>query len=144
MPASDQDVVLSDTDALAQLITLPMQPERVTWKLTALGENSGRVPGPTDYTLRAVLKLSAKDATSLRAQAQPHARNWNVVWEESHFEAWYPDSVKQSFTFDASAGKYHLNGSVYDAAALFGKPPFTSGSFIITDSDEVFLSLSTQ
>jgi hypothetical protein len=56
---------------------------------------------------------------------------------------WYPESVKDSFTLDAMTGKYKLKVAAYDASVMFGKPPFSTGSFIILNANELFLSLSS-
>lgn len=146
MPESTESVAVSrNIEELGQLINLPFYPETVLWIVTPVGDPGDRTaPGPNDYKLEAVIKLSVEDMNKFRKLANSYKLNWNVEWEESYFESWYPPSVKQSFTLDTETGKYRLNGSAYDASEMFGKSPYLMGSFIITSDDEILLNLSTR
>ena len=136
------DPVHTDIEGLSSFIDLPMQPESVLWRVTKRGvEGSRMVPGPSDYKLEAVLTFSPENIQTIQDQSSAYALDWSVAWEESDFEAWYPDSVKQSFTFDAVTGKYERNGSVYEASEMFGTLSYSTGSFFVTDSGEIVLSL---
>lgn len=129
---------------LANLINLPFQPENALWNIGQMGDEDARTtPGPTDYRIEAVLKFSTEDMAQIQNQANAFKLDWEVKWEESYFEAWYPDSVKNSFTLDAETGEYELNGSAYNASTMFTKPPYSTGSFIILNNNEIFLSLSS-
>lgn len=142
--AAEPVAVQDNLESLAQHITLPFPPETALWTITPLGNSSARsAPGPTDYRLDAVLTFSPADLDKLRAEAVADAVNGEIVWQESSFASWYPDSVKQSFSHDEESASYTFNGSAYDAAALFGKSPYLNGRFFITPDSIVFLTLFT-
>ncbi len=138
--------VRNDSEGLAQIINLPARPQSALWHVSTPGnENPRSVPGPSDYTLEAVITFSDEDFQAIQADASAYVLDWIVEWDESYFEEWYPDSIKNSFTFDDETGKYRLVHSVYDASQMFGKSPYLTGSFIFSDvnAGELFLSLSS-
>lgn len=140
--SSEADTVHTDIAGLSELLSLPAVPERVQWHRSVQGAaTQGALPGPSSSGLEAVLTFSADDVRALEQQAKPFVVDRAVEWDASYFEPWYPASIRDSFVLDPASGKYRLERPLYDATTLFGKPPYSAGHFIITNSGDVFVSM---
>jgi hypothetical protein len=130
----------TDVEALAQLITLPYEPERAIWQVQQQGEPG---LGPTDFTLTAVLNYDEATMDQLRAQLENVAPLNPLRVEATFFEEWYPASVQGSFTQEGESNQWLLSVPRY-APDLFAKQSFINGYFFITaDGRSIFLSLFT-
>ena len=147
VPTQPGVVVRNDVEGLMQMINLPARPQSVLWVVSPRGDKNSRlVPGPSDSVLEAVITFSPEDLQTIWATAEAHVQAEGMIWDETDFEDWYPDSLKRSFVYDSGTGKYKFSGPVYDAASIFGKSPYLTGGFIVFNAadGELFLSLSTR
>ena len=129
--------VRNDREGLAALINLPAQPTQVAWLSQPLGIDSGRVPGPTDLELHAVVTFAPADLEAIRQQAIP--LGGVVQWSAKEFKPWYPPTVRDSFQPDGAM--FNLTVPLYDADPIFGQNNSWRGTFFITPSGDLVLIL---
>lgn len=130
----------ADMAALAERITLPYEPESVVWQVQQQGVSG---LGPTDFSLVAVLTYDEATMDQLRAQLETTEPLGAMRVEENFFKAWYPDSIRNSFTREAGSDEWVLQGSQYPPD-LFAKQSLINGFFFITEEGRsIFLRLFT-
>lgn len=81
--------VSRDVDRLGRNIRLPRRPVSVVWQVTARGSGGGDrgVPGPTDYTLTAVITFRSQDIKAIVAQAARRPGNTALITPPPWFPA---------------------------------------------------------
>lgn len=117
-----ENKVSTDVDELARLVNLPHKPVSATWQRRASGADAGasRVPGPTDWSLTALLEFSEEDAARVVAVATARRP---AATREVKAQDWFPEAVKKHVTGDA------LKGEAYDAGDFY-KSPLVNGTLL--------------
>lgn len=104
--------------------------------------NSGRtVPGPTDWTLTAVLTFRPQDLQKIvdRASKRPAPSTRGLV----KLQNWLPSSVRKYAIKDSQTGYYRLKGQVLDAGD-FMKLSLANGFMVRIDKiPHIYLYLYT-
>lgn len=127
------DAPSSDMNELKKFISLERyQPNKVKWTYSKIGDASDRIPGPTDYALKAEMEFSPSTIEQIKK-------------DYLLFSVAPQPIFKKSFQFDwLSKTKIKALGSknfhVYQPV-LFGVE--RRGSFIILDDKTVLLHYST-
>ena len=126
-------LVKSDVDELEMLIKIPFHPQDADWFEEPLGKaDNGRVPGPTDRKLTAVLHFSKADADNIVAQAEKHRP---PTPETMNTETWFPaELIAQSQT----SGDETLKGMTYGANDFYN-PPYMDGKITRIEGTDYFL-----
>ena len=125
--------VKNDVDELEMLIKIPYHPQDADWFEEPLGKGeTGRVPGPTDRKLTAVLHFSREDADKIAAQAEKYKP---PTPENINTEPWFPaELIAQSQT----SGDETLKGTAY-AADDFYNPPYAAGKITRIEGTDYFM-----
>jgi hypothetical protein len=134
-PAVSQDV-----NALASIIPLDPQPVAVSWQRKALGSNHVvDIPGPTDYSLTAVLQYRDEDVAAVVAAAakMAPAAIGEVAWQD-----WFPAALKP-FATPSQDGNLVLKGERYQSHQI-KRAPLLQGPLVRIGKTNYFvLSLFT-
>lgn len=129
--------VKDDITELLNIIRLPEVPEEAMWKEETLGKQDGRVPGPTDKKLIAVLKYTPENAAKIVALVE---KNKTPEPSEVSAESWFPEElIAQS----QLSGNESLKGISYGANDFFNIPYGTGRITRIENTDYFVLELMT-
>jgi hypothetical protein len=118
-------MISQDVAALGKLIQLSPLPITVVWQHKQLGSNRvPDVPGPSDWSLTAVLQYSDEDTAKIIAKAAKieSPEPTEVPWQE-----WFPSNLRA--TTPGAASTVALRGERYQADDYF-RPPLMNGSLI--------------
>lgn len=115
-------LISTDAKKLGQLITLPYQPLSVVWTSKVQGGGNSSAPGPTDYSLTAVITFKPQDMAKIIASAQKQqpARNYQVPVQE-----WFPRALQAKAVQDGS-GNQIIKGQRLSAQDFY-KMSFSNG-----------------
>lgn len=131
---------------LSKWIILPDQPLKAKWKIERLGEkNQSRLPGPTDYKLKAIIEFDKKTADKIKKEAKEPDTGVGVRWDEKDFKDWYPPEMKDHFGKDEMFPEFYSLKSPYYSPDLFIKEslPLREGYFFFVDENTIYLDLTT-
>ena len=135
---ANANLAKSDVDEFEMTVKLPFHPQDVIWREETLGKADGRVPGPTDRKLTAVILFNKEDADKIVAQAAAYRPGTPVTMNA---ESWYPDELAAISQLSADKS---FKGMSY-AANDFLQPPFTEGKVTrVEDSNFFVLELFTK
>jgi Fe2+ transport system protein B len=126
--------VSTDIDALAKAMNLPVRPTEAKWQAKALGNTENRAPGPTDYSLTAVLKYNDAEAQELikKLESVPVEKKTANI----EVEGWFPEEVKKNQkTVD---GINRLKGANYSPDA-FLRSPYSGGRVVRVGETNYFI-----
>jgi hypothetical protein len=140
-PENRKSAVSTDVDELAKLVRLPYRPSAAQWQTALLGEASD-VPGPTDWTLTAVLTFAEEDAEKLVAAAAKRRRPTAIGTEPLE---WFPAELQEQLVPvpGPTSPLSRVRGETYDAVDI-AKPPLGSGFLVrIGRSPRFLLRLQT-
>lgn len=131
--SNKSSLVKNDVDELEMLIKIPYHPQDADWFEESMEKNdNGRVPGPTDRKLIAILHFSKEDAEKIVAQAEKLKPATPATINTEH---WFPaELIAQSQT----SGDETLKGTSY-AANDFYNPPYTEGKITRIEGTDYFL-----
>lgn len=131
--SNSANLTKDDIDELEMLIKMPFHPEEAVWREEVLGKGGdGRVPGPTDKKLIAVLRFLKDDAAKVTAQAEKYKA---AAPETINTEKWFPaELIAQSQT----SGDETLKGSSYPANDFFNVP-YTDGKITRIEGTDYFV-----
>lgn len=101
---------------LRKYITLPYPPKAVIWLTETKGSGSSIVPGPTDWSLTAVLNFRPEDAEKIVAAAS--SQSPPVVGAVERME-WFPEDVFAQAMKEPGTEQYRIKGEVYSASAFY-------------------------
>lgn len=121
-----------NAEELGMLIKLPFEPVEAVWLEEPAVQETGRVPGPNDRRLRAVLLFSQKDTEKIVAEA---AKGEGPVPVEVMAEDWYPTEL---ISKSEMAEDQKLKGSRL-AADQFFQSPYLEGSVIQIEGTDYFV-----
>ncbi|MBS1792511.1 MAG: hypothetical protein JSS81_01585 [Acidobacteria bacterium] len=127
-----------DVDELEMTVKLPFHPEEAVWREEPLGKADGRVPGPTDRKLTAVLRFLKDDSVKVVAQAEKYKTGTPEI---VNTESWFPAEL---IAKSQMSGDGTLKGLSYPANDFFN-PPYTAGRITRIEGTDFFvLELNTQ
>jgi hypothetical protein len=131
--SNNSNSVKDDVDELEMTIKLPFHPEEAVWREELPGKAAnGRVPGPTDKKLVAVLRFLKDDAGKITAQAEKYKA---AAPETINTESWFPaELIAQSQT----SGDETVKGLSYPANDFYN-PPFTDGKITRIEGTDYFV-----
>jgi hypothetical protein len=105
--------VSTDVKKLSKLVTLSYRPLSVVWREKTMGASGSGAPGPTDYSLTAVLRFRPQDmsnieSAALKVQSAKNAempvQGWFPAWLQKHVvKKPNGDQVIRGRRLDASA-----------------------------------------
>lgn len=130
MSAETADAPRDNVDEFQQLVRLPLKPEEVVWKETAL--EPSRLPDAAAKRLIAVLRFTPENASRLSDQA---AKSRPPAPESLDTEAWYPEEL---IAKAGTSGDGKLAGQSY-AADEFLLPPYTQAKLTRIDNTDFFI-----
>jgi hypothetical protein len=125
-------------EELLELVQLPEIPEEVVWREEPLGKTNGRVPGPTDKKLIAVLKYTPENAAKIVAIVE---KNKQPEPTEIGAENWFPEELTAQAQM---SGNEMLKGTAYGANQFLNTPYSTGRITRIEGTDYFVLELVTQ
>lgn len=127
------DAPSSDLNELKKFISLERyQPNKVKWTYSKIGDASDRIPGPTDYALKAEMEFSPETIERIKQDYRLHSVTHLEFFREAYQFDWLTNT--QMNTLDSH------DFFVYRAIP-FGHRE--RGSFIILDDKTVLLHYST-
>lgn len=140
---SNSMTVSADVETLGKYINLPSRPIKVFWQTVDITKPSS-VPGPTDWSLIAVLTFNEQDLDSiLRGSVRSQQMNRPYI-QEKFVLAWFPLELKKSLASSETPGFWRINQDGYEPD-LFEKAPLLHGYFVrVGKTSDVFLYLHTQ
>ncbi|HEY9695365.1 MAG TPA: hypothetical protein V6D15_24460 [Oculatellaceae cyanobacterium] len=124
-----------NVNELKKYITLPYSPQAVVWLTEIKGSNTSTVPGPTDWSLTAVLTFRPEDAkkiVSASSLASP------AVFGTVELMEWFPPDVKAQVLKDPSTKQYTIKGKMYSANAFY-KLSLINGFLLQLDKTSQFI-----
>lgn len=137
---SGKSKISRDITELRKYITLPYPPTAVVWQTATRSRASSRVPGPTDYSLTAVLTFRQEDIEKIVAAACKHEppRDDSIKLLE-----WFPAEIKKQAMKEPGTTQYWIKGKVYSAIAFY-KLSLIHGSMLRSGkTPQLFLHLYT-
>lgn len=132
-PENKNDIE-TDIDELAKNINLPVRPSEAIWKKTKKDNEQGRIPGPNDYYLIAVLKYSDSEIEDLKEKTGQNKEEFTRGIDE--LQDWFPEEVKK-LAKDID-GENLLPIEKYDAGA-FVKSPYSKGTLSRVEGSNYFV-----
>lgn len=123
-------------DSLAQHINLTWRrPKSVIWTMRKLGIAGERVPGPTDYTLQAIMNFDKKDIQEIKHQYSL----LSISYKQRDIHAYKFDWLPKNYIIDVDSS---MDAVTY-LPSFFKAEPLINGGFIINKND-ILLQLYTQ
>lgn len=131
------DIYLSkNVDSLAQHINLNRyRPDSVLWTIRKLGIANERVPGPTDYTLQAIMNFDKKDIQKIRHQYAL----LSTSFKQRDIHAYKFDWLPKNYIIEVDSS---IDAVTY-LPFFFQAEPLINGGFIINKND-ILLQFYTQ
>ncbi|HEY8562885.1 MAG TPA: hypothetical protein VIL74_21080 [Pyrinomonadaceae bacterium] len=131
--ATNSNSVHDNVDELELTIKLPYHPEEAVWREEPVGKApTGRVPGPTDRKLIAVLRFPKEDADKITAQAEKYKP---AAPETIQTESWFPaELIAQSQT----SGDETVKGASFPANDFYN-PPYSDGKITRVEGTDYFV-----
>jgi len=127
----------SDLQTFAKYVNLPEKPKAVTFE-TFYRAKPSRAPGPTDWSLMAVLTYDP--AALQRIKEQGHQQKDPVMLDANEIRPWFPQAVKDTLVSSGNQGS-RFASPAYQAKP-FLKPPLNDGEFTVPDgSNYLFLQM---
>ena len=129
---TNANLAKSNVDEFEMTVKLPAHPQDVVWREEELGKSDGRVPGPTDRKLTAVILFAKEDADKIVEQAAAYRPGAPVTLNA---ENWYPDELAAISQLSADKS---FKGTTY-AANDFLQPPFSEGKITRVEDSNFFI-----
>jgi len=130
--------VHTDVAGLANYINLPVTPVSVQWAYWNSGDGNFIILGPTDYSVKAVLKLNEDDFKKLKKQYTKKEYN-EAQLSKDFIEDWFPSSIKDCAI---DHGTY-VTIPIWNDPKDFAQSPLIHGFLFFTNNNEVFVEMYT-